>query len=241
MALPMIDQRMARALANGASAAARVRAERRARAARRLRRRRRRRRARRVAAAIGVASAADRREPAIATLVSPSATITARASGRSHVAISAAAFARLTFAKHANALAARRLMTRLVGARKTACTATAQLHASAGGRPARHWCRRSRTNSTARRRSARLRACAARDRSAVSTDGLSRLMVGGATWSRIASIEKIASTAPAAPSRWPIDDLVDDIEMRAGGIADQALDRARARSRRRAASRCRGR
>ena len=44
--------------------------------------------------------------------------------------------------------------------------------------------------------------------------------------SRIARIEKIASTAPAAPSRWPIDDLVDDIEMRAGGIADQALDRA---------------
>src|SRR5215813_8335809 len=47
--------------------------------------------------------------------------------------------------------------------------------------------------------------------SGVSTDGLSRLMVGGATLSRMASTEKIASTAPAAPSRWPIDDLVDDI------------------------------
>src|SRR2546427_650891 len=34
---------------------------------------------------------------------------------------------------------------------------------------------------------------------AVSTDGLSRLMVGGATPSRMARIEKIASTAPAAP------------------------------------------
>src|SRR5690606_35992443 len=33
----------------------------------------------------------------------------------------------------------------------------------------------------------------------VSTEGLSRLMVGGATWSRMASMEKIASTAPAAP------------------------------------------
>ena len=30
--------------------------------------------------------------------------------------------------------------------------------------------------------------------------------------SRIARIEKIASTAPAAPSRWPIADLVEDIE-----------------------------
>ena len=51
-------------------------------------------------------------------------------------------------------------------------------------------------------------------------------MVGGATWSRIASTEKIASTAPAAPSRWPMQDLVDDIEMLAGGIADQPLHRA---------------
>src|SRR3984885_6059959 len=47
---------------------------------------------------------------------------------------------------------------------------------------------------------------------AVSTDGLSRLMVGGATLSRIARILKIASIAPAAPSRCPVDDLVDDID-----------------------------
>src|SRR6476620_909798 len=49
---------------------------------------------------------------------------------------------------------------------------------------------------------------------AVSTDGLSRLIVGGTTWSRTARTEKIASTAPAAPSRCPIDDFVDDMEMR---------------------------
>src|ERR1700744_2790139 len=39
---------------------------------------------------------------------------------------------------------------------------------------------------------------------AVSTAGWSRLMVGGAILSRIARIEKIASMAPAAPSRWPV-------------------------------------
>ena len=37
-------------------------------------------------------------------------------------------------------------------------------------------------------------------------------MVGGAMLSRIARMQKIASTAPAAPSRWPVDDLVDDID-----------------------------
>src|SRR6266404_3284732 len=47
---------------------------------------------------------------------------------------------------------------------------------------------------------------------AVSTDGLSRLMVGGAMQSRIASTLKMHSTAPAAPSRCPVDDLVDDID-----------------------------
>src|SRR4029079_3677283 len=47
----------------------------------------------------------------------------------------------------------------------------------------------------------------------VSTDGLSRLIVGGTTRSRIARIENIASTAPAAPSKWPIHDLVEDIEI----------------------------
>src|SRR5580698_9299228 len=47
---------------------------------------------------------------------------------------------------------------------------------------------------------------------AVSIDGLSRLMVGGATLSRIARMQKIASIAPAAPSRCPVEDLVDDID-----------------------------
>src|SRR5258706_13810416 len=47
---------------------------------------------------------------------------------------------------------------------------------------------------------------------AVSTDGFSRLMVGGAMLSRIARTLKIASTAPAAPSRCPVDDLGDDID-----------------------------
>src|SRR6185312_1815857 len=39
--------------------------------------------------------------------------------------------------------------------------------------------------------------------------GSSRLMVGGSTLSRIASNVKIASTPPAAPSRWPVTDLVE--------------------------------
>src|SRR5690606_14391912 len=45
--------------------------------------------------------------------------------------------------------------------------------------------------------------------SVVSTEGLSRLMVGGAIWSRIASAVNAASIAPAAPSRWPVADLVE--------------------------------
>src|SRR3979411_3207360 len=57
---------------------------------------------------------------------------------------------------------------------------------------------------------------------AVSTDGFSRLMVGGAMLSRIARILKIVSTAPAAPSRCPVDDLVDDIDT-----LDAALPRTR--------------
>src|SRR5262245_12400626 len=44
------------------------------------------------------------------------------------------------------------------------------------------------------------------------TEGLSRFSVGGTMPSRIASVQKIASTAPAAPSKWPIDDLVEDID-----------------------------
>ena len=38
-------------------------------------------------------------------------------------------------------------------------------------------------------------------------------MVGGTIWSRIDKIENIASTDPAAPNKWPIDDFVEDIEM----------------------------
>ena len=37
-----------------------------------------------------------------------------------------------------------------------------------------------------------------------------RLIVGGAIWSRIASTVNTASMPPAAPSRWPVIDLVDD-------------------------------
>src|ERR1700740_24493 len=47
---------------------------------------------------------------------------------------------------------------------------------------------------------------------AVCTDGFSKLMVGGAMLSRIARMLKIASTAPAAPSKCPVDDFVDDID-----------------------------
>src|SRR6202041_2414962 len=47
---------------------------------------------------------------------------------------------------------------------------------------------------------------------AVSTDGLSRLIVSGAMLSRIARIPKIASIAPAAPSRCPVQDLVEDMD-----------------------------
>ena len=96
----------------------------------------------------------------------------------------------------------------------------------ARGRPATRWCRRSRTNWTTRPGSDACARRAAQGRSAVSTEGLSRLSVGGAIWSRIARIEKIASTAPAAPSRWPIEDLVDDIVVLPARIAEQPLDRA---------------
>src|SRR3954470_23214119 len=46
----------------------------------------------------------------------------------------------------------------------------------------------------------------------VSTDGLSRFSVGGATPSAVGSTEEIAWTARAAPRRWPIADFVDDID-----------------------------
>src|SRR5580704_4995537 len=47
----------------------------------------------------------------------------------------------------------------------------------------------------------RLRALCGTRSMAVVTEGLSKLMVGGAVSSRIASRQNIASTAPAAPSR----------------------------------------
>ncbi len=43
-------------------------------------------------------------------------------------------------------------------------------------------------------------------------DGFSKFRVGGAASHSIAFIEKIASTAPAAPSKCPIADLVEDME-----------------------------
>src|SRR6266571_2584553 len=58
----------------------------------------------------------------------------------------------------------------------------------------------------------RLRAACGTRSIVVSTDGFSRLMVGGAILSRIARMLKIASIAPAAPNRCPVDDLVDDID-----------------------------
>src|SRR6185437_6984423 len=50
--------------------------------------------------------------------------------------------------------------------------------------------------------------CATKSRSQPSP-GSSRLIVGGNTWSRSARMLKIASTPPAAPSRWPVVDLVE--------------------------------
>src|SRR5712691_4031113 len=58
----------------------------------------------------------------------------------------------------------------------------------------------------------RSRACFATRSMSQDGDGLSRLSVGGTTPSRSARIEKIASTLPAAPSRCPIADLVEDID-----------------------------
>src|SRR4029453_1883619 len=42
--------------------------------------------------------------------------------------------------------------------------------------------------------------------------GLSRLSVGGTIWSRIARMQKMLSTAPAPPSKWPIADFVELID-----------------------------
>src|SRR6266481_713471 len=67
---------------------------------------------------------------------------------------------------------------------------------------------------------------------AVSTDGLSRLMVGGAILSRIARTLKIVSIAPAAPSRCPVEDLVDDIDTLEAALPNSRSTAPRARSRR---------
>ena len=40
---------------------------------------------------------------------------------------------------------------------------------------------------------------------------LFRFIVGGAIWSLIDKIQNIASTAPAAPNKWPMEDFVEDI------------------------------
>ena len=53
------------------------------------------------------------------------------------------------------------------------------------------------------------------------SDGLSRLSVGGTMPWFMARIEKIASTAPAAPRQCPTADFVDDIEIFLRGIAEQ--------------------
>src|SRR4051794_34315024 len=58
----------------------------------------------------------------------------------------------------------------------------------------------------------RSRACFGTKSMSQEGDGLSRFKVGGTTWSRSASTAKIASTVPAAPNRWPIADLVEDID-----------------------------
>src|SRR3546814_19503200 len=65
---------------------------------------------------------------------------------------------------------------------------------------------------SARRTGRSLATWGVRSMSAQLGEGLSRLRVGGPTLSRIARIDKIASTAPAAPRRWPLADLVDDME-----------------------------
>src|SRR5579875_2984519 len=55
--------------------------------------------------------------------------------------------------------------------------------------------------------------------SSISGSCLSRLIVGGTTPSRMARIAAIASTAPAAPSRWPVIDFVEVTTDRAPSTA----------------------
>src|SRR5215213_11562874 len=54
--------------------------------------------------------------------------------------------------------------------------------------------------------------CATRSTPCVPSLGLSRFSVGGTIWSRMARIQKMLSTAPAPPKRWPIADLVELID-----------------------------
>ena len=108
-------------------------------------------------------------------------------------------------------------------AKRRRAAAIAQAYAAKNR--ARRWCRRSRRNWTAPRRSSLRLACCGTRSIAVSTDGLSRLSVGGTMPSRMASTEKIASTAPAAPSRWPMADLVEDMDSLPAALPTSALDR----------------
>ena len=55
--------------------------------------------------------------------------------------------------------------------------------------------------------------CGTRSMPVQLSDGLSRFSVGGTRLLRIAWMQKIASTLPAAPSRWPMADLVEDMEI----------------------------
>ena len=51
-----------------------------------------------------------------------------------------------------------------------------------------------------------------RSNSEVPSSGFVQLIVGGISWFWIAKIEKIASTAPAAPSKCPVKDFVELID-----------------------------
>ena len=70
-----------------------------------------------------------------------------------------------------------------------------------------------------------LAVCGTRSTPSVPSSGSSRLSVGGTIWSRMARMQKIASTAPAPPSRWPIADLVLAHRRAAEIVAEHALDR----------------
>ena len=89
------------------------------------------------------------------------------------------------------------------------------------------WCRRSRTSSRARRARRTARALPATWSSAHSGSGSSRLIVGGSTPVSSARTQSSASTAPAAPSRWPVIDLVAETGSEPACAAEHRADRAR--------------